>query len=693
MFVGATTKGRGLFAGIAALSALLISLIHGAVYSQDTLPSSPSRTGILVLDVTPPDAILTLDGEKIGPVGNFRKELSAGPHEIEISADGYEPTKQKVTIVAGETFRIPLRLAAIPPPPSPAPEKATLVLEVTPPSAILRIDGKPVGRANGYRQELSAGSHLVEILASGYRPSRMTMSLTAGETRPVRLKLARIAPPKPLQPGRNAVGSAYGDSGAETAWQRRSPQYENHRGGPGYGGRLNWLPGATGLLGVLPMLGGGTSWPSGEQVPARSESAPSAPGYQPYPGSAPPQTQPGRPWNEASPSGPTWQTQPGPEPSGEPAATAPNSSASSSIRPPTRTSHPPPGKVAGNRHPIIYPPRKPPVPTPQPIDPPSNPQPAAALATIADAPAAVPSAAAPPPEPPAPRGLTAGGIGRPVDTGCPGWPFPTLPCTEQFPAPRNELPAAAGQNQLAQMRLLGRQLQQLPKGKIYLSAPVEMKVSEKRLVAARVGINVPDDVLRGDNRAGDQSTEGALRISHQMIATLTGPGFAITPTTPEKQAVAEGFPTVWEWTIEANVEGAQDLEATLYALVPDSASSTARQRIDSYTQQVKVSVKPQTWSEWLTSAREEIDAVKALLIALASILTLALGWLGISVNRRRRPLPATARKNRPSSKSTRSSKPRRSTGGAAIVENNEPAPGATETSDQQLADEPHLSTT
>ena len=205
-----------------------------------------------------------------------------------------------------------------------------------------------------------------------------------------------------VSPGRNAVGNAYGDSGTETPWQRRSPQYENHRDGPGYGGRLNWLPGATGLLGVLPMLGGGTSWPSGEQVPARSESAPSAPGYQPYPGSAPPQTQPGRPWSEASPSGPTWQTQPGPEPSGEPAATAPNSSANSSIRPPTRTSHPPPGKVAGNRHPIIYPPRKPPVPTPQPIDPPSNPQPAAALATIADAPAAVPSAVAPPPEPPAP---------------------------------------------------------------------------------------------------------------------------------------------------------------------------------------------------------------------------------------------------------------------------------------------------
>ena len=40
----------------------------------------------------------------------------------------------------------------------------------------------------------------------------------------------------PASPGRNAIGSAYGDSGAETAWQRRSPQYENHRAGPATAG-------------------------------------------------------------------------------------------------------------------------------------------------------------------------------------------------------------------------------------------------------------------------------------------------------------------------------------------------------------------------------------------------------------------------------------------------------------------------
>ena len=86
-------------------------------------------------------------------------------------------------------------------------------------------------------------------------------------------------------------------------------------------------------------------------------------------------------------------------------------------------------------------------------------------------------------------------------------------------------------------------------------------------------------------------------MSYEVLAILSGPGFAITSVTPEKQTVAEGFPTVWEWAIEAKVEGTQELEATLYALIPDSASTTAQQRIDSYTQKINVSVKPQTWTE------------------------------------------------------------------------------------------------
>jgi PEGA domain-containing protein len=71
------------------------------------VPQAPS-TGTLVIDGAPFRAVLTLDGKEIGPAKDFRQELSAGAHVIAVSAKGCEPTKQKVTVVAGNTLRVPL---------------------------------------------------------------------------------------------------------------------------------------------------------------------------------------------------------------------------------------------------------------------------------------------------------------------------------------------------------------------------------------------------------------------------------------------------------------------------------------------------------------------------------------------------------------------------------------------------------
>jgi hypothetical protein len=60
---------------------------------------------------------------------------------------------------------------------------------------------------------------------------------------------------------------------------------------------------------------------------------------------------------------------------------------------------------------------------------------------------------------------------------------------------------------------------------------------------------------------------------------------------------------------------------------PDNASGAAQQRIDSYTQKISVSVKEQTWSEWLKFAHEEINTVKAIVIAIGSVATVTLAGL------------------------------------------------------------------
>ena len=173
-----------------------------------------ARMGSLNLGVTPPGAILTLDGKQIGPVKDYPQELSAGSHVIEISAEGYEPAKQTIAIFAGETLSFPLQLARIQPPPT----NGILMLELAPPETVLTLDGKLIGPANGFNQELSAGTHMLEVSADGYGETKQTVMIVAGETLPVSLRLAPLPPPptgpapQPTLPSERAA-----DSHAEAA--------------------------------------------------------------------------------------------------------------------------------------------------------------------------------------------------------------------------------------------------------------------------------------------------------------------------------------------------------------------------------------------------------------------------------------------------------------------------------------------
>jgi hypothetical protein len=162
--------------------------------------------GSLNLAVTPPGAILTLDGKQIGPVKDFPQEVSAGSHVIEISADGYEPAKQTIAIFAGDTLNFPLQLARIQPPST----TGILMLDVAPPEAVLTLDGKLIGPANGFNQELSAGMHTLEVSADGYEETTQAVTIVTGETLPVSLRLI----PPPLPPASPASQSTLPSEGA-----------------------------------------------------------------------------------------------------------------------------------------------------------------------------------------------------------------------------------------------------------------------------------------------------------------------------------------------------------------------------------------------------------------------------------------------------------------------------------------------
>jgi len=195
-----------------------------------------------------------------------------------------------------------------------------------------------------------------------------------------------------------------------------------------------------------------------------------------------------------------------------------------------------------------------------------------------------------------------------------------------------ELAARAARKELSERK---ETLEALPKGNITLRAPTAMKVSDKRKVEAEVGVKVPKTAER-PSPPGNSTVEGTLHLSSEMFATLEGPGFEIKAITPEQQPIAEGFPTVWSWNVEAKESGEQELQATLYAIVGEKA---ARMRIASYTQKISVSVREQTWGEWLDSLGHEIGTLQGIFVAFGAVATPALAWLGI---RRRGKLTAEA---------------------------------------------------
>jgi PEGA domain len=74
---------------------------------DDSAPRETEGTGYLRLDVEPDTARVYVDGLYVGLVSDFRRaprEFDAGPHRVEIRADGFESQSVDVSIRANDTL-------------------------------------------------------------------------------------------------------------------------------------------------------------------------------------------------------------------------------------------------------------------------------------------------------------------------------------------------------------------------------------------------------------------------------------------------------------------------------------------------------------------------------------------------------------------------------------------------------------
>jgi hypothetical protein len=162
------------------------------------LPELPPSTGTLEIDIYPTKvtADVAVDGKSLGVGHEFRGELLAGKHDIQVTSPEYEPLTRSITITAGQTTQVPLQMVAVPRAPAP-PTTGILELRIIPEFAEIEVDGNQMGVANGFKRELAAGAHQVEIYAEGYETRREVITVMPGGEKNVELALTKVGPPVP----------------------------------------------------------------------------------------------------------------------------------------------------------------------------------------------------------------------------------------------------------------------------------------------------------------------------------------------------------------------------------------------------------------------------------------------------------------------------------------------------------------
>ena len=128
-----------------------------------------------------------LDGEEKGKVPVDLEAIAPGVHLVQVSAEGYEPKEEEVTVKAGSSAILKITLgkknslAAI--------AKIKIVSPV--PEAEVFIDGASVGKVP-IEKELSPGAHFVTVQKHGFKTFEQKMALEAGQIMTVTAELRAV---------------------------------------------------------------------------------------------------------------------------------------------------------------------------------------------------------------------------------------------------------------------------------------------------------------------------------------------------------------------------------------------------------------------------------------------------------------------------------------------------------------------
>ena len=140
------------------------------------LPPPPLASGVLLVESTPPGAMVSVNGQSRGVSPVEMPGLAAGVYEVKVELRGYEGKSQTLTLSEAEPraeFRPVLNRAA--------PVSGTADILSTPFGATVTVDGAVAGQTPLLQFKLKPGTRKVEVAKDGFEPWASTLTVEAGK--------------------------------------------------------------------------------------------------------------------------------------------------------------------------------------------------------------------------------------------------------------------------------------------------------------------------------------------------------------------------------------------------------------------------------------------------------------------------------------------------------------------------------
>ena len=142
----------------------MVTIVDGVpAHVKIELQSQPATLHVIL---SPPQAALTIDGQRVFEVSGEPNTVACGVHTLSANLEGYETTLTRLELAPGEIHNLRIELVEL--------RTANLKIEVDPPSAKILVDGELQGRGP-MEVEVYQGPHVLEARKRGFLPVQETV--------------------------------------------------------------------------------------------------------------------------------------------------------------------------------------------------------------------------------------------------------------------------------------------------------------------------------------------------------------------------------------------------------------------------------------------------------------------------------------------------------------------------------------